>query len=142
MTLNSCQVICPVYLVQRVTPRVTHVKPHPLTPPTNPPPLHLYTSQQKTVVQCTLSIESSSPARARWEIFHAEKLCRIFMHSMGTGSVTTVCMCVCVCVCVHTLQDYRSNEGLLPSLLSLSPSPCWVVLMRAGGHFAGAVFKG
>ncbi|CAI7990448.1 Ankyrin repeat and zinc finger domain-containing protein 1 [Geodia barretti] len=39
-------------------------------------------------------------------------------------------------------KKYVSNERLVPSLLSLSLPPCWVILMRGGGHFAGAVFKG
>ena len=34
------------------------------------------------------------------------------------------------------------ESGLLPSLLSLSEPPLWVILMQAGGHFAGAVFSG
>lgn len=51
-----------------------------------------------------------------------------------------------VSVSVHMLsslaQEYASTEGLVPSLLSLSHPPLWMVLMHGGGHFAGAVFSG
>jgi hypothetical protein len=35
-----------------------------------------------------------------------------------------------------------SSDFLLGSLVSLTQPQVWVILMRAGGHFAGAVFRG
>lgn len=35
-----------------------------------------------------------------------------------------------------------SSSDLLGSLVNLTQPQVWIVLMRAGGHFAGAVFRG
>ncbi|XP_043104994.1 LOW QUALITY PROTEIN: ankyrin repeat and zinc finger domain-containing protein 1 [Puntigrus tetrazona] len=41
------------------------------------------------------------------------------------------------------LQNKKDNEeDLVSSLLKISNSTIWVILMTGGGHFAGAVFKG
>ena len=34
------------------------------------------------------------------------------------------------------------SSDLLDSLINLTQPQVWIILMRAGGHFAGAVFRG
>lgn len=39
-------------------------------------------------------------------------------------------------------MDEDESKDLLKALQELKEQQTWIVLMRAGGHFAGAVFKG